>query len=79
MEKVIQGPNHCRGSHDLAASMAARGWSRAEAAEAIGVDVSVLRRWLKGQRVPSVHNAARIEAIFSIAARAWSETGRVAA
>jgi ribosome-binding protein aMBF1 (putative translation factor) len=62
--------------------MASRGWSRARTAESLGCDVSVLRRWIKGQRTPSTHNAARIEALFSIASRAWSEPaieGRVAA
>jgi ribosome-binding protein aMBF1 (putative translation factor) len=73
MENVTHGPVYSRGALELAARMAARGWSRARAAKELDCDVSVLRRWLKGQRTPTLDNASRIEAIFSIEPRAWSE------
>lgn len=73
MENASHGPVFSRGAFELAARMAARGWSRARAAKELDCDVSVLRRWLNGQRTPTIDNATRIEAIFSIEPRAWSE------
>ena len=40
-------------------------------AEHIGCDVSMVRRWLNGQRLPDLHTAAKVEAILVAFDREW--------
>jgi transcriptional regulator with XRE-family HTH domain len=57
----------------LGAAMARDGKGRTEAASMLGVDISVLRRWLNGQRMPDIRSAARIEDVFGVPARLWAK------
>jgi len=41
--------------------------------EALGVSVSVVSRWLNGQRVPNWSSAVKIEKLLGIPAKIWLE------
>lgn len=60
------------GARLLVALMAARRWGRGEVASALSCDVSMVRRWLNGQRLPDLHTAAKVEAILGIPCAAWT-------
>lgn len=60
------------GARLLVGVMQARGWTRAEVASALTCDVSMVRRWLNGQRLPDLHTAAKVEAVLGIPCAAWT-------
>lgn len=62
------------GARLLSGVMLSRGWSRADVAAALSCDVSMVRRWLNGQRLPDLHTAAKVEAILGIPCAAWTVT-----
>lgn len=62
------------GARLLAELMRARGWGRADVAAAIPCNVSMVRRWLLGQRLPDLHTAAKVEAVLGIPCSAWTVT-----
>jgi ribosome-binding protein aMBF1 (putative translation factor) len=60
------------GARLLAELMRSRGWGRADVATVLTCDVSMVRRWLNGQRLPDLHTAAKVEAILGIPCAAWT-------
>lgn len=62
------------GARLLAEMMRSHGWTRAAVAAALSCDVSMVRRWLNGQRLPDLHTAAKVEAILGIPCAAWTVT-----
>lgn len=79
MTDHIQGPVFSVAAQRLRDEMARRGIGRAEAAALLGVDQSVLRRWLNGQRLPEMANALKIRRKFRIALQDWLTPIRSAA
>ena len=59
----------------LRAAMAKRAWKPRDLQLAAGVkSLSVVGRWLKGQRRPDIDMAARIERLLAIPASSWEDT-----
>lgn len=74
----METENSSEGARLLAGVMQARGWSRLDVATALKCDVSMIRRWLNGQRLPDLHTAAKVETILGIPCAAWTAPARAA-
>ena len=68
----METENSSEGARLLAGMMRAHGWSRSGVAAALSCDVSMVRRWLNGQRLPDLHTAAKVEAVLGIPCAAWT-------
>lgn len=79
MTDHIQGPVFSVAAQKLRDEMARRGLTRADVADLLDVDPSVLRRWLNGQRRPETLNALKIRRKFRIAPQDWFAPIRSAA
>lgn len=69
----IEGPVFSKAARDLAIAMSERGWGRKKAATEVGCDISMLRRWLNGQRIPELKHVVRMEVLFGIPSGRWLE------
>lgn len=79
MTDNIRGPVFSAAAQKLRDEMARRGLTRADVADLLDVDPSVLRRWLNGQRRPETLNALKIRRKFRIAPQDWFAPIRSAA
>lgn len=57
----------------LRSAAEAKGLNQPRLSEALGVSVSVVCRWLNGQRVPNWSSAVKIEKLLGIPAKVWLE------
>lgn len=62
-----------RGSQLLQEALAKQGLSQRKAGQSLGFAEGVITRLCKGDRGPRVETAAKIEAMFGVPMKAWSE------
>jgi transcriptional regulator with XRE-family HTH domain len=62
----------------LTAQMDARGWNTVQLGRALGVDPSLVSRWLSGDRLPSQASMRAMAAAFQLSVQeVWVATGHV--
>jgi len=61
------------GPRQLKSWLDAKGITREQGAEALGVHVTTLYRWLEGKQ-PNLDQAARMQSVTGIPATAWAKT-----
>ena len=71
--EVVRGPAFSHGAALLVEKKRELDLSAAEIGRKVGVQRHVVSRWLSGQRRASLEYAVKIETLYGIPVRAWSE------
>lgn len=67
------GPQFSEGARQLWLALARLGWSQTKARANLGVAAGMLSRWLFGDRKPDIDWANKIQVLFGVEQRLWSE------